>query len=187
MKLFLFNDEKVFDKEEIGNRAKVSPKEITKELRLLNDIKLIHKRSITKTSKTKTGRASKKKVQAYVLNPDFKLLKHLRNLLINNEPLQHTDITKRLNKAGKIKLVIISGVFIQSDDSRVDLLVVGDNIKDRTLSNIVKTMESEIGKELRYAKLKTEDFKYRQSVCDRLVRDILDYQHEVVIDRIGLN
>lgn len=186
MKLFLFNDDKVFDKEEIVKRAKVTSLIATKELKLLNEIKLVHKRNITKNSKTKTGKVSKKKVTGYILNQDFNLLKHLRNLLINNEPLQHSDISKRLGKAGKIKLVIISGVFIQSDDSRVDLLVVGDQIRDRSLNNIVKTMESEIGKELRYAWLATDEFKYRQSVCDRLIRDIMDYQHEVVVDRIGL-
>jgi hypothetical protein len=48
-------------------------------------------------------------------------------------------------------------------------------------------MESEIGKELRFSSLNTEDFKYRHGVCDRLIRDVLDYQHEVVVDRIGIH
>ena len=127
------------------------------------------------------------KTTGYFLNPNFGLLKELRNLVINNEPLKHTDISKRLSRAGKIKLVIISGVFIQNEDSRVDLLVVGDQLKDRVLKNIIKTMEADIGKELRYSSLSTSNFKYRFSVCDRLVRDVLDYAHEVVVDRIGLN
>lgn len=186
MKLFLFNDDRNFDKTDIVKRAKVTATEATKEIKLLCDIRLLNKRQITKISKTKTGRTSKQKVQAYYLNPNFGLLKELRNLVINNEPLQHNDIAKRIGKAGKVKLIIISGVFIQNDDSRVDLLVVGDQIKDRTLKNIIATMEADIGKELRYSALSTSNFKYRYSVCDRLVRDILDYGHEVVIDRIGL-
>jgi hypothetical protein len=186
MKLFLFNDEQNFDKKDVEKRAKVSSADAAKEIKLLCDIRLLNKRQITKTSKTKTGRTSKKKVQAYYLNPNFGLLKELRNLVINNEPLQHADISKRIGKAGKIKLIIISGVFIQNDDSRVDLLVVGDQIKDRSLKNVIATMEADIGKELRYSALSTSNFKYRFSVCDRLVRDILDYNHEVVVDRIGL-
>jgi hypothetical protein len=187
MKLFLFNDETSFDKSDVEDRAKVNSKDATKELKLLSDIKLLRKKQITKISETKTGKISKKKTQGYYLNPNFGLLKELRNLVINNEPLQHGDIAKRLGKAGKIKLIIISGVFIQNDDSRVDLLVVGDQIKEKTLRNIVSTMEADIGKELRYSFLTTSNFKYRHSVCDRLVRDVLDYQHEVVVDRVGLN
>jgi hypothetical protein len=187
MKLFLFNDETAFDKKDVEDRAKVNSADAAKELKILSDIKLLKKRQITKVSETKTGKISKKKTQGYILDPNFHLLKHLKNLLINNEPLQHGDIVKRIGKAGKIKLIIISGVFIQNDDSRVDLLVVGDQIKERTLKNIVSTMESEVGKELRYSVMTTSNFKYRYSVCDRLVRDILDYQHEVVVDRIGIN
>jgi hypothetical protein len=186
MKLFLFNDQQNFDKAEVEKRAKVTSASATKELKLLNEIKLLHKKQINKKTKTKTGRQSKKKVTAYILNTNFGLLKHLRNLLINNEPLQHIDIQKRIGRAGRIKLIIISGVFIQNDDSRVDIFIVGDQIKDRTLKNTIATMESEIGKELRYSYLSTRDFKYRHSVCDRLVRDVLDYSHEVVVDKIGL-
>lgn len=187
MKLFLFNDEQSFDKKDVEDRAKVNSKDATKELKLLYDIKLLRKKQITKVSETKSGKTSKRKTQGYYLNPNFGLLKELRNLVINNEPLKHDDISKRLSRAGKLKLVIISGVFIQNEDSRVDLLIVGDRIKDRILKNVIHTMEADIGKELRYSYLSTNNFKYRYSVCDRLIRDVLDYSHEVVVDRIGLN
>ncbi len=169
MKLFLFNPEINFEKSEIVTKAKVTSENANRELRLLADISLIKKRS-----------------KGYILNQDFGFLKQLKNLLINNEPLQQGDIAKRIGKTGKIKLIIVSGVFIQSDDSRIDLLVVGDEISERQLKNIVQTMESEIGKELKFTSLKTEDFKYRHSICDRLIRDVLDYPHEIIVDKIGL-
>jgi hypothetical protein len=127
-----------------------------------------------------------KKTAGFYLDVNFGFLKHLKNLLINNEPLQHNDIVRRIGKNGKIKLIIISGVFIQNDDARLDLLIVGDDIKDRGLKNTIATMESEIGKELRYSNLSSEDFKYRFGIGDRLVRDVFDMPHEVIIDRIGL-
>jgi hypothetical protein len=186
MKLFLFNNEDVFDKESVLEKSKVTAKELQYEIKLLKEIKFIKDKKITKTSTTKTGKITKKKVEGFYLNPDFSLLKQLKDLLINNEPLKHSDIQKRIGKTGKIKLIIIAGVFLQADDCRVDLLIVGDELKKRSLENTIKTMESEIGKELRFSYLSTEDFKYRHSVCDRLIRDILDYKHEVVMDRIGI-
>ena len=38
------------------------------------------------------------------------------------------DVLKRLKRAGRIKLLILSGVFIQETESRVDLLIVGDGL-----------------------------------------------------------
>ena len=169
MKLFLFNPEICFEKSELITKTKVPQAHANKELKLLTEISLIKKRS-----------------KGYILNQEFGFLKQLKNLLINNEPLQQGDIAKRIGKTGKIKLIVVSGVFIQSDDSRIDLLVVGDEISERALRGVVQTMESEIGKELKFTSLKTEDFKYRHSICDRLIRDVLDYPHEIVVDKIGL-
>jgi hypothetical protein len=83
-------------------------------------------------------------------------------------------------------MVIVSGVFIQNTDSRVDLLIVGDNLKRTAIDRIVKNMEAEIGKELIFASFETSDFHYRLGMYDKLVRDILDYPHQKLLDKIGL-
>ena len=80
----------------------------------------------------------------------------------------------------------VSGVFIQKPDSRVDLLIVGDRIKSTSLDRIIRNLEAQIGKELRYASFSTKEFRYRLNVYDRLIRDILDFPHEPVLDRIGV-
>lgn len=188
MKLFLFNSEDYFEKNQVVKRTKISSDIVVKELKLLEDINLIKKKTYQKAQiSKKTGKTNKKKVQGYILNPDFPALKPLKNLLINQEPLQYGDLIKRLGRAGKVKLIIISGIFLQLDDSRVDLFIVGDDMKDRSLKNTINYMETEIGHELRYSVLETKDFSYRMSVCDRLVRDVLDYPHEIIIDKIGIN
>ena len=45
-------------------------------------------------------------------------------------------------------------------------------------------MEAEIGKELRYAVLNTKEFIYRLDMYDKFIRDILDYPHERLIEKI---
>lgn len=186
MKLFLFSNETLFDKNEIIEKTKITLKDATKEIKLLTEVDLIKTKKITKTFETKDNKTTKRKTQVYYLNPNFALLKHLRELLINNEPLGHADISKRISRTGKVKLIVVAGVFLHLDDSRVDLLIVGDEMKKRSLDTTIKTMESEVGKELRFSCLSSEDFKYRHSVCDRLIRDILDYKHEIVLDKLGL-
>lgn len=186
MKLFLFNPEELLEKKEIMKKTKSSLISIKKELKDLCDVSLLKKRIFIKTSQSKSGKTKKQKVQGFALNPTFKYLNNLKTLIINNEPLNHSEIIKKLNKVGKLKLIVVSGLFIQEEDSRLDLFVVGDDIKDRLVKETISKMESEIGKELRYSFFTTADFKYRYGVCDRLVRDVFDYPHQIVVDRIGL-
>jgi hypothetical protein len=186
MKLFLFNPEQLFEKSEIIKKTKSSSSAVQKELKDLCDIGLLKKRIFLKSSQTKSGKTKKQKIQGFVINPAFKYLNNLKNFIINNEPFNHNEILRKINKVGKIKLIIISGLFIQNEDSRLDLFVVGDDVKERVIKSVIGKMESEIGKELRYSFFTTADFKYRYGVCDRLVRDVFDYPHEVVVDRIGL-
>ena len=50
----------------------------------------------------------------------------------------------------------------------------------------MRTFESEIGRELRYAMLAASDFGYRLNMNDKLVRDVMDYPHRIVFDRLNI-
>ncbi|MES2213761.1 MAG: hypothetical protein V4473_02920 [Patescibacteria group bacterium] len=174
MRLFLFNPETVFDTNDIAERTKADTSKVRRELTNIEKTGLI---------KRKTARSGRK---GFALNTQFLYLTQLQNFLINVEPLQPKEIVSRLTKLGAIKLILTAGVFIQEPESRVDLLIIGDHIKKAALDNTIKTLEAEIGKELRYAHFTTDDFKYRLSMCDKLTRDILDYPHKKILNRLGM-
>ena len=110
----------------------------------------------------------------------------MQNLLIYTVLVKNDSVVRRLRDTCKLKLVVVSGVFIKDWDSRVDLLVVGDKIKAKPLENVIKTLEAEIGKELRYSAFETEDFQYRYGMYDKLIRDVLDYPHTTIYNKLGL-
>lgn len=170
MKLFLFNGDDIFDKREVSKRAKISLQIASKELNLL----------------TKSGLLKKKKNQGFFLNKGFGFLLPLQDLLMHSAPMQEKEISKRLSGVGKVKALVVSGVFIRNPESRLDILVVGDDISQNRLKTAIGNMESEIGRELKFALLDTADFKYRQGVCDRLVRDVFEAPHKVVVDKVGI-
>ena len=122
---------------------------------------------------------------SWSLNNTFSYIKPLREFLVGMGIIKSSDVAERLKKAGQIKLLIISGVFVHDFDSRVDLLVVGDKLKKRSLDSAIRGIEAEIGKELVYAVFDTADFQYRLSMYDKLIRDILDYRHEKIINKFG--
>jgi hypothetical protein len=106
----------------------------------------------------------------------------IREILIDPELLIQEDLTQRFKQVGKIKLLIVSGVFIGEEKSRADLLIVGDKLKRNLLTQAIKGLEAEIGKELNYVVFDSEEFKYRLSMYDKLVCDIIDEPHEKLLD-----
>ncbi len=190
MRLFLFNPSATYDVKDIQERAKVQPAALRKEINLLHKIGFIKKKVFAKDVKKVKGKKTliiKQKTNGWVLDTKFYYLAPLQNFLIHLNPLRHQEIIRKLNRVGKIKLLIISGVFIQEVESRIDILVVGDHLKTQALESVIGTIEAEIGKELKYSTFETSDFQYRLGMCDKLVRDILDYPHEKVIDKLGVS
>ena len=189
MRLFLFNPEILFDLDVVCQKSKVNSKIVKKELIILEKAELIKKRDFNKTISKKKNKKIvniKVKTQGYYLNQDFSYITALKQLLIKTKTLEGGEIVKRLSKIGKLKLVIVSGVFTQTKDSRVDMFVVGNNISKNALNNVIKSIEAELGKELIYVSFETKDFQYRLGMYDKLIRDVLDYPHEVLLDKIPL-
>lgn len=189
LRLFLLNSGDIFENSDVVTKSKVTSTVARKELGMLNKVGFINKRSFFKevSSRSKTRKPKKKRVYGWQLSADFPLLRPLYELLVNTEPLGKRDIVYRVKKCGSIKLVVISGIFMQNPDSRVDMLIVGDGLKKGVIENTLKVIESEVGKEVSYASIDTTEFKYRLGVFDKFIRDILDYPHIVILDKIGLH
>jgi hypothetical protein len=188
IRLFLFNPDQVFTVELISEKAKVGSKEVKKELHLFETIGLVRvKTSSKKVEKEIKGKKTEvtKKEDGWILNGAFPYLLPLQGLLIRTALLHDEEIVKKLDKVGKLRLVVIAGVFIQNFESRVDLLVAGDGLKKGKVDKVVKEIEAEIGKELRYAVFETPDFKYRLGMCDKLIRDIFDFPHKKILNKTG--
>lgn len=188
LRLFLFNPDKAFDLSEVVLRAKVSSSFARKELSSLKTAGLLKSRLVLREVKRKKGKkisVVRKKVRGFALAPSFKYRIPLQELLVT-VPVRLEDLAERLSRAGLFKLLIAAGILIRDWDGRIDLLLVGDKIKHGPLRRIIGSLESEIGKELRYVLLTTQEFQYRLGVNDRLIRDILDYPHQKVINRLTL-
>ena len=189
MRLFLFNPDKVYGNDDVVRLTNTPLFEVVIETRSLELAGLIKRRLVTREVQSKFKKKiylAKRKVTGWTLNANFPHLLPLQTLLINTLLLKSGEIVRKINQAGSIKLIVIAGVFLQKNESRVDLLIVGDRISKSTIERVLQRMESEIGKELKYSLLTTEDFRYRLSVYDKLVRDVFDYPHRKILDRIGI-
>ena len=190
IRLFLSNGGNVFAIKEIAQKTKVSPSLCRREIRLLEKISFIEKKSSTfqELLKLKNGRIknAKKKIEGYSLNGSFPLIVGLKSLILNASPLSKLSVGRMARTAGKVKLFIIAGFLIQGEESRVDLLIAGDSLKKSSIERTVQAIEAEVGRDVTYAVMTTQEFKYRLDMCDKFVRDILDGPHEKVINKMGI-
>lgn len=120
----------------------------------------------------------------YQLNTALPFFGELRNLVLKISPPSFPRLEKSIRKIGRLKLVAATGVFLNLNNSRIDLLLIGDDIDYKKLNNFIKNLEAEMGLELRYVIMGTDEFVYRYNMFDRFTRDILDSPHKKVINKI---
>ena len=167
MRLFLLNRSKGFKSKDVVKRSRVNAETVRRELKLLSSVNFIKRRSKTSLD--------------WYFNSLFKYAGEFEELLVRSDSLNKEKILDNFKKVGRVKLLVVSGVFIKNEDSRVDLLIVGDKMKRSRIEEGIRRLEAEIGVEIVYAIFNTKEFIYRLNMYDKLVRDILDYPHEVLL------
>jgi len=170
MRLFLLNPKNNFSKKDVVKKSLVNSNIINRELKLLASIGFI-----------------KRHTNLWSFNHLFKYAVEFDKLLVNLNTLNKKNIADNFKKTGLVKFLLISGIFINNKDSVVDLLIVGNKMNKAKIEREIKKLEAEIGTELVYAVFDTKEFIYRLDMYDKLVRDIIDFPHEVILQAKELN
>jgi len=173
LRLFVFNQNASLSPADIATRTKLAPAVVLRELVELLAAGLLRKKGIRAATR-------------YQVNPRFESLSALDTFIRDTTSVRPADILAALRRAGVPRLIVLSGFFMGILESQVDLLIVGDTLDERALRTAVHSLEAELGREIRYSSFATADFRYRLGVYDRLLRDVFDYPHRVLIDKIGL-
>jgi hypothetical protein len=193
LRTFLFNPSTAYDAETLAKRTQSKLPDVKKELNLLMKISFVKEKIYVKEfeKKVKKGKKmiteyAKKKVVGFAMNTTFEYGETLKKVLLDFQFLDRNAIADRFKKSGRVKFFAVSGVFINNPESRVDILIVGDSLNRSFVEGEVRKLEAEIGKDLVYALFETQDFLYRVQMYDKFVRDILDFQHERLIEKMTI-
>ena len=150
--------------------------------------KKLHRRPKIKKRRT----VSKTNRIFYVANSDFEFFKELKDLILKSSPVEKDKMIKRISGLGRVKLAVASGVLVGGQglndivESEVDLFIVGDEINRPKLHSFLRSLEAEVGKELRFGLMEKDEFEYRYGMFDRFVRVLLENPHEKLINKLGL-
>ena len=183
LRFFLFNPKQEFTFDDISRRAKLVRRTARTEINALERAGVIKRRMIYVTHPTKN---TKQRTQGYVLNDKFPQLTSLQSFFFETAPINGITLLKHLRKIGPLDFVASTGVFMRELDRRLDFLIAMKKMNEHKVEVAVRALEAELGIEIRYATFTTDDLIYRVGMYDKLTRDVFDYPHQILVDKVGV-
>lgn len=191
LKLFLINCDSKYFVKQLSKDLGLQAASVKRELDNLENFGLLVSDVATDEEIVAFGVGDiKKKIgtqdrRYYMVDHSFPLCEEIKAIIIKSHVLYKHDFIDDIKKAGDIKVLILSGVFMNSKEALVDLLIVGVLNKNK-FEKVIKGYEKELGKEVNYTCMSEREFKYRKSMTDVFLYDVLEGDNMVVINSEGL-
>lgn len=178
LNLFLRNPEKSFFVRELTRRIKAQINSVRRELNNLESMGML-------TSYTEDGGDGKSKrlKKFYKVDTEFVLYQELRALILKSQLLLQRDLKQKINDAGTVSYLALTGSFLGREDMPVDMFIVG-RINSDKLNRLIHKFEKSLGTEINYSVMTVKEFNYRRQITDKFLFSILESPKIVLLDKI---
>ncbi len=183
LKQFLFNPEEKYYIRQLARDLALQVNSVRRELENLKDFGLLKEEA---AEADKSSEKTNQEKKYYRVNKSFPLFEDIKALVAKSQILYKDDLVKSIEKLGSIKLLLLTGIFVNKFNSPIDILIVGRVNKDK-LVKIIKDLEKDLGREVNYTVMDSSEFKYRRDITDIFLYDLLEGEKIVVIDEMGLS
>jgi hypothetical protein len=186
LKQFLFNPEERFYIRQLARDLSLQVNSVRRELENLEKFGLLKTEASSAKQEGESAAVNiGQEKKYYRVNKGFPLFEDIKALVAKSQILYKDELVRNIEKLGSIKLLILTGVFVNRFNSPIDILIVGRVNKEKLIKTI-KDLEADLGREVNYTAMDATEFKYRRDITDVFLYDILDGEKIVVIDEIGL-
>jgi len=155
---------------EFASIAGTTKENAQKELNALVRLNMLRTRGTTRDKK-------------FVADEADPLYVPIRNLLLQATTPDDKDILNSFRGIRGLWLLVTAGSLVNEVRSSVDLLIVTRNPDEPQIAKAVKKIESLAAIPIRYAVLEVEEYLGRRQAYDRMLRDIFEYSHRVILER----
>ena len=192
LRLFLNNPSQPFYLRELARKLKTQLNSVRREVNnlvKLGIIKSVHLAdSASESNKSKKKRMIRKRgsKKYFLANTDFILYPELKALLLKAQLLLERNFVSKIERMAKVKLFILTGIFVGIEGFATDMLLVG-TVNRKRLAHIVRDFEKELNRNINYTVMSVQEYKYRQDITDRFLYDILEGRKMIITDRITLD
>ncbi len=171
LRFFLMNADQEYDIQEISRKNMFKSSQVKS---VLNDFR----KNKFVLEKKKGGK------KFYIINHKFPFFVELRSLFIKSNVYPECGSLSRVKGIGDVKLALISGIFLNYPKSKADIVLVANNVSRSKLNNLMNNLEAEVGREISYVLMNSEEFKYRMDMLDRFLLDFLEGPHDELVNKI---
>lgn len=171
LRLFLNNPDEGYELSEIISKLKINSSSARKETNNLVKVGFLVLRKKTKKN-------------CYCVNRDFIFYDELKRLIFKASPTSSDKIKSQVIKLGQIRFVLISGILINSEKGRIDIVIIGEHINKIRLRNFLSDIEAEVGKNINYSCMTTDEFRYRRNMFDKFIIDVFEDPHRILINKL---
>ena len=177
--LFLHHPEDVFFVRELTRRVNTQINAVRREIQNLEKIGLI----VEGEAKAEDGQVKRPglKRKYYIANKDFSLMNEVRSLITKAYVISEWKLHEQISKIGFVKYLAFFGIFQGQRNQPVDILIVGE-IDAVALREIMHKAEKELGFEINYTLMTSQEFTYRRDMADRFLESVLNSPKTVVIN-----
>ncbi len=189
LKLFLIHPLEKYYIRQLSRDLKLQLNSVRRELEnlenfgiLTSDVKAVSPEAPAGEAEPAAGQEKK----YYRANPNFVLFDEIKALIVKAQILYEKDFVRKLQAIGKVKLLVLTGIFVNNPSTMIDILLVG-KINKIKLVKLIKELEIELGKEINFTVFNPQEFKYRRDITDIFLYGILEGRKLVVIDELGLS
>lgn len=170
IKFFLVNHSRFFQAQDIAGRLGI-PQSVVK----------IHLKALRKDGFLKSRSA-----RSFSVSYRFPYLNELKALCAKFPPVSDAWLMQEIKKMKRVKFFLIAGSLVDAQKARVEVLIAGDCIREKTVEKFMREMEALAARELRYVLLTTQEFLYRKKMFDRFVLDALELPHRLLVNKLKI-
>ncbi|MBI4252791.1 hypothetical protein HY623_01250 [Candidatus Uhrbacteria bacterium] len=188
LRLFLMHSERSFFIRELTRLIDTQINSVRRELQNLLESGVIREAEgvapNADSDAARLKRVDKQPKKYFQADADFILYDELKALFSKSPRLLQNILEQELENLGTIDCAVLTGFFVDRDDTPIDLLIVGSVLRSR-LAKLIHRFEKDIEREINYTTMTTEEFLYRKSIIDRFLFSILEGKKIVVVDRLS--
>lgn len=120
----------------------------------------------------------------YQVNTDFILYTELTSLLVKAQGLLEDKIVDKLRTIPNIKYCVLTGRFVQNSETKTDIFIVGNNLDQKKITDVIKRLEKHFDQEINYTIMTIQEFRQRSEMTDRFIYTIVNGPKIIVVDAL---
>ncbi|MBP7134087.1 hypothetical protein KBA73_02620 [Patescibacteria group bacterium] len=183
LNLFLRNPDEPIYVRELTRRVDTQINAVRREIANLVNLGLLIEVTVVDTPLPGARKQPGLKKKYYQLDKQFPLLEEISALIIKAEVLLERRLDQEILKLGDVRYLAFLGKFVGDTSVPVDLLIIGHVSSDK-LKHLLVDVEKTQGVEINFSLLTPEEFRYRDEIGDRFLRDLLAGRKKVIVDRL---